>query len=455
MKGHTKIELTDIKSGEISIIEEENEITRALDYIYNHNLGGLMYSADPNSMNSKRHLFPIIEHTLNGILLFSQVNQKESGIYAPSVNSVVGYASNEINTTEDAKRGSYNKHESGKVTNGYRHVWDFATNQGNGKILSLSLTHDQGGRAYFGSAFEKQTVIIRLTTIKNEIDDYTLTKYTHLVEGDVENNRLITITPEDKKLIIRKYWEPFSKISILDSLGGENHEPLETYEIYPTHFIPDGIYDYTFLDGKNGYWYGFSLKNERYNQTLTQIKINKESRQFTERTINLQDNKIYNLKIRSTTAVKKSLSGIESLVIRGNYFYIPLSSGNKILKMHLENDADFELLGEEVLTSDFSKGMLAFNDFILSSNYLIDSNDKIQMIQTMSVDFNFSFSIQWGPFMLAYTSYSPTNGPTVIEKRLNLITPYLATINNLAQPVVKTADKTMKIIYTVTETEES
>ena len=30
---------------------------------------------------------------------------------------------------------------------------------------------------------------------------------------------------------------------------------------------------------------------------------------------------------------------------------------------------------------------------------------------------------------------------------------YLATINNLATPVIKTADKTMKITYTLTETQ--
>ena len=35
------------------------------------------------------------------------------------------------------------------------------------------------------------------------------------------------------------------------------------------------------------------------------------------------------------------------------------------------------------------------------------------------------------------------------------VAPYLATINNLSSPVIKTADKTMKITYTLTETEEA
>ena len=38
-----------------------------------------------------------------------------------------------------------------------------------------------------------------------------------------------------------------------------------------------------------------------------------------------------------------------------------------------------------------------------------------------------------------------------LYRELFLITPYLATINNLGTPVIKTADKTMKITYTITE----
>ena len=41
------------------------------------------------------------------------------------------------------------------------------------------------------------------------------------------------------------------------------------------------------------------------------------------------------------------------------------------------------------------------------------------------------------------------------RKELYLYTPYLATINNLSTPVIKTADKTMKVTYTLTETEEA
>ena len=51
-------------------------------------------------------------------------------------------------------------------------------------------------------------------------------------------------------------------------------------------------------------------------------------------------------------------------------------------------------------------------------------------------------------------SYSQESSRYCNYKELFLYTPYLATINNLASPVIKTADKTMKITYTLTETKE-
>ncbi|MCD7717206.1 MAG: hypothetical protein LUI39_12275, partial [Lachnospiraceae bacterium] len=41
---------------------------------------------------------------------------------------------------------------------------------------------------------------------------------------------------------------------------------------------------------------------------------------------------------------------------------------------------------------------------------------------------------------------------SITKRYLALLTPYLATINNLDTAVVKTSDMTMKITYTLTET---
>ena len=42
-------------------------------------------------------------------------------------------------------RGTYNTAESRQLSNGYSHVWDFATNQANGVINAVALTSEWGG----------------------------------------------------------------------------------------------------------------------------------------------------------------------------------------------------------------------------------------------------------------------------------------------------------------------
>ena len=55
-----------------------------------------------------------------------------------------------------------------------------------------------------------------------------------------------------------------------------------------------------------------------------------------------------------------------------------------------------------------------------------------------------------GPYLLGYWLYR--SGSTyVVHRTIYLMTPYLATINNLETPVTKTADKTMKITYILRE----
>ena len=58
----------------------------------------------------------------------------------------------------------------------------------------------------------------------------------------------------------------------------------------------------------------------------------------------------------------------------------------------------------------------------------------------------FGARLHYGPFMLMYD-----RDEMAIRRHVYLMTPYLATINNLPTPVQKTADKTMKITYILRE----
>ena len=57
----------------------------------------------------------------------------------------------------------------------------------------------------------------------------------------------------------------------------------------------------------------------------------------------------------------------------------------------------------------------------------------------------------YGPFFLNYYYYYYNSNRYYCFPVIWLMTPYLATINNLPTPVQKTADKTMKITYILRE----
>ena len=149
LKGKTTIELTDVNTGEVEIVEHENMMTNALNNIFNHNPFGI-YNIMLSTASSKyfdKYFIPICPNLLGGILLFSEaLEENVDNILVGSSQLPMGYAANNANPYDDTKRGSMNLNESMAIDKGYRFVWDFTTSQGNGTIAALALTSCYGGR---------------------------------------------------------------------------------------------------------------------------------------------------------------------------------------------------------------------------------------------------------------------------------------------------------------------
>ena len=149
LKGKSIIELTDVHTGKKEVYEDENLVTEAVFDVLNTNLQGAMYD-NPNfdSQNGEAWLLPIYSRLTGGVLLYqNEIAEDPSLIYAPLDNPLIGYASNDVNTTEDVQRGSRNLTESKAVDNGFKYVWDFATSQANGTISCIALTNILAGQA--------------------------------------------------------------------------------------------------------------------------------------------------------------------------------------------------------------------------------------------------------------------------------------------------------------------
>ena len=92
------------------------------------------------------------------------------------------------------------------------------------------------------------------------------------------------------------------------------------------------------------------------------------------------------------------------------------------------------------------------DDIVINGWYFLDGEPKLYVRDTPDTS-----SVAWGRNQMSrYKTYALRewifrSNVYNLYRELFLITPYLATINNLGTPVIKTADKTMKITYTITE----
>lgn len=136
LKGKFSIELFDAETGRLDRkVESENLVTNAIrDIFAANNLGLTDYSS----------IMPLSTKLFGGILCFANaLTENADNYYLPksSVNPIIAHAGQTTyaQASADTTRGQPNDVESGVITNGYKHVWEFASTQGNGTISALGL----------------------------------------------------------------------------------------------------------------------------------------------------------------------------------------------------------------------------------------------------------------------------------------------------------------------------
>ena len=87
-------------------------------------------------------------------------------------------------------------------------------------------------------------------------------------------------------------------------------------------------------------------------------------------------------------------------------------------------------------------------DWIVASDFMINTEDKVfRKANHAPWIYTSTPLFQYGPYLFSFGGYYAN----ATRQNLFLLTSYLATINNLETSVIKTADKTMKITYTIQE----
>ncbi len=463
LKGTMVIELTDVHTSEVETYVEENMVTNAVNNILGLNPMAIFYTEEEYSTGLvwTDNLLPICPNMIGGILLFPKaLEENVDNIYVQSDNLPVAYASNNVNSTANTARGSLNLTESKALDNGYKFVWEFTPSQGNGTIAAIALTSAKGGENGFGSSVADASAFLQLKEV--DIGNLGLAKQMVLFETaevDFENDILYSITFEDSSVRVRKVRIPIFSIGLNENINDSTYKVLEDKVIPASTFEFLGSYTKygEFLDGQDGYWYGFSNEeNSSGDATMLWVKISKTDYSIEEGSWTLSNAYLQAVGERATDSSYPER--ICNCCMRNGYLYVPSYNKKGIYKINVSNSADVTLIefgftsgGNPLCESGTCElYMTLLGDLIIGADFQITADDTV--IKTKGNErLNHAATplFQYKHFLLGW------GGSYGNEYRtMYLLTPYLATINNLSSAVVKTTDKTMKITYTLTEETE-
>ncbi len=463
LKGTMVLELTDTNTGEVERVEETNMLTNAVNHILGLNPMGIFYAA---SDEYDEHvlwndvLLPICPNMIGGILLYSdRLEEDAENIYPTTAKLPVAYASNDVNATASVARGSMNLTESKVLDNGYRFVWEFTSSQGNGTIAAVALTSAQGGRNVYGDMVgSAETFLVLKRVTLDEMEQEEMASIYSAVEVDFENNVMYSIRFQDASVIVRKKKLPVFTVGINDRLNDMTCTLIEEKVLTCNTFAFLGSYTPygNFFDGQDGYWYGFANQgNSSGDATMYWIKIKKDDYSFTEGVWTLSNAHLQAVgSFKVDTYVERTNRG----VIRNGYLYVPAYELTGIYKINVNNSADvifiefgFTSAGTAMSGSGTGASYIVLvNDLIIGYDYQIKPDDTVvQTAGSKRLMYAGTPLFQYKEFVTAWGGNYGTDYHSTF-----LVTPYLASINNLDSAVIKNTDKTMKITYELTEVTE-
>lgn len=431
-------------------------------------------------------------------------------------NSIIGYAGQYESNIGNEFKGSYNANESVELENGFTHVWDFATNQANGEINALALTSAMGGDCGWHSKVPvRGNFIIPISTNKDftasDKTASTLTLFnagksifygTKFKEAKDFNRQSIVVTNGKYAMLLGTDYIDDKNVAIKYVAKNLSND------INLNQVIDNSLFDtYNVGVADEGIWYSDTIGVEfNSSHVRVQVKNNTARYIFTSsdilvgatatQTVTFVDftlSESGSVSVSSPRSITFNnadiLTVINGAILTGDvntsnqysyllpgyawydddYAYIQTEGYNDygtaefFIRVSMSNTTDIELLNKpDNGTQEFYIGYFQ-GEYILSDNTNIwRTSDfvKYYKLDTCLTPANYPYALQEYQFIPMKLPYIGLQNRTFMKPTASdacnvvpcLIAPYLATINNLEKPLVKTSSLTMKITYTIQNT---
>lgn len=478
MKGHAKIELTEVDTGKKKVVEHDNMLTKAIsEYVKPIALTGYTPLLDCKTKGQFNVLF-------GGLFLFDGAIEENADItYPPKGVHCTGRGSNISYGGEDTNLGSFNSNESGFDENGnYKMVWDFNTSQANGTIAALSLTSLLGGRSGLGSPVFDST--IHMGTIQQFYNaDYAF--YTKVEGVTISKNIAFAIEDNVYFLLYNNvyyssnepdlYMKNSGMLSLLkvkmsvdnivfnNNISNSNMRYERVDISIPTKIMNqitdnNGIIGGICLDGR--YMYAMLTTAHKYiakNEEINLLKIDTQNNFSAEVVsfVNTTNEVLFRSYSTSSNSIPKY--GGEWFVADGYYICIN-QNRDKLYRIKISDPTDVAAIDMSLANGWKSTLFMRFIGKITDGTvllklsswncFIIDLDEwtcKCAAINTFDTDYLTTVTPDKSKFVVSMRSgYSEMI--TMVQNPF-----YLATINNLSEPVTKTSAHTMKVTYTLSE----
>ena len=475
LKGKTTFELTDVNTGEVEVIEDTNMITNGLqDFLATYGYFGCDVLSD-----DKMGASSLWVNALGGLFLFdSRLDENVENTFMPAGVKMVGNGSKDIsNSGSVTELGSYNTSESGLQSDGsVKFVYDFSTSQANGSIACACLTSKIGGYIGMGNSNEKRifnkyysfaTFISDDKHKRTSNIDGSKNDERHVLYASYNDNAVYLSNPYNIKYDAShadQHWNTTKKIQILKVKAGFTsigikerlllNQVSETYDID----IPQDILTYmgtrtnlvyinadtdgnVFVVFNTG---GSTLNNGSFCWIM---KIDRER--------NVTHYKFTN-NVGTKLVFKRRY-----IVFNGEYLFaytkntpyklygIKYSDSTQIIDVNLTFKSGYTLFNIDknligMFGNSYSSDYYAPLVYDVVNNELRYCNGNDGNSSALYIPFIDKKGVY---IMEIYQDHGNTPSKYSVMKDPR----YLATINNLSEPVVKTASKTMKVTYTITE----
>lgn len=471
IKGHSTIELTNVKTGNVERFEDDNMLTNAVQLFLQDT--GMLWDT-PLKNNAIRNT--PIKTLFGGLLLFDDnITENANNVVIPAGLTMVANGSAEtVADGEDGvtEFGSWNYTESGWLDDGtFAMVWDFATTQGNGTIKSACLTSKAMGYAGIGNASSLSSRQTRSGLLLQDnsgygyhIDPVSASILNRIVDISMTNSRITFVdyyniiydsghtsehisTTGKLKLITKKV--PLSKFDIRESYqynneNGQNYIPQVVDEItLPSAFLNALGNSSPSLAGRFGNYYYILAGN-----------LNLGAGEYLQGVrINCTTHVVQSFILTNTTQAAFETSDFG--ITFGHDTAAICSNNNRVIFQNIFDNSDTTEVQADVIGTNGNYNADGGCTYIREEGcYAGSSGVRIDMANRTAIASNVGMTRgRYGrnlssdnPFLFSYSNYN--GGYWGMDWfALSHTLDYMATINNLQEAVVKTSDKTMKVTY--------